>query len=115
VDALELAHKIIDAITEKKAEQITLLDLRHVTPIADYFVIASGDNDRLLNAISDNVRVKVKEVTKTIPTRTDGKGESGWVLMDYGDVVVHIFSPKLRAYYDLESLWADAKVLLRVQ
>jgi ribosome-associated protein len=91
------------------------MDLRDVSLIADYFVIASANNERLLNAITDNVRDEIKKQQQLYPLRIEGRGEDGWVLMDYGDVVVHLFSPELRGYYDLEALWRDAKVLVHVQ
>lgn len=115
MESNELAHLIVDLISEKKGENIVLMDLQQVTPIADYFVIAEGNNERLLRAITDHVREQVKEKAAKIPLRTEGRGSPGWVLMDYGDVVVHLFSPQLRKYYDLEALWADANVLVRVQ
>jgi ribosome-associated protein len=115
LEANELAHLIVNLISEKKGENIVLMDLQQVTPIAEYFVIAEGNNERLLRAIGEHIREKIKEHTKRIPLRTEGRGGSGWILMDYGDVVVHLFSPQLRAYYDLEALWADANILVRVQ
>ena len=90
------------------------MDLREVTLIADYFVIASVSNERLLNAITDHVRDEVKKQTSRNPLRVEGRGNNGWVLMDYGDVVVHLFAPEMRDYYDLEGLWADANVLVKV-
>lgn len=115
MESNELARLIMDAISDKKGEDIVMLDLQVVSPIADYFVIATGTNERQLNAISDNIREKVKEATQQIPNRQEGQGPTGWVLMDYGDVVVHLFSSQLRSYYELESLWADANVVVRMQ
>lgn len=116
MESNDLARRMVDLISDKKGEDIVLMDLRQVTPIADYFVIATGSNERLLNALIDHLREEVKkEAGGKIPIRTEGKGPNGWVLMDYGDVVVHLFSPQMRNYYDLESLWADANVLVRMQ
>jgi len=115
LESNELARLIMDAISDKKGEDIVMLDLQAVSPIADYFVIATGTNERQLNAISDNIREKVKEATQQIPNRQEGQGPTGWVLMDYGDVVIHLFSSQLRSYYELESLWADANVVVRMQ
>ena len=91
------------------------MDLRDVSLIADYFVIASASNERLLNAITDHILDEMKQHQQLYPLRTEGRGENGWVLMDYGDVVVHLFSPEVRSYYDLEALWRDANVLVHVQ
>jgi ribosome-associated protein len=111
----ELARLIVDAISDKKGEDIVMLDLQEVSPIADYFVIATANSERQLNAISDGIREKVKEATNMIPRRQEGQGPSGWILMDYEDVVIHLFSPQLRGYYELEALWADANVVVRMQ
>ena len=91
------------------------MDLRDVSLISDYFVIASGNSDRQLNALADHVRDELKMQQQVYPLRTEGRGEDGWILMDYGDVVIHLFSPELRRYYDLEGLWRDANVLVHVQ
>lgn len=115
MDSLELAHRIIDTLVDKKGENVVLLDVEQVTPIARYFVLANGDNERQLKALIDYVREAVKTAIQKTPLRTEGRGESGWVLMDYGDVIVHLFSPRLRKYYDLESMWADANVVVRIQ
>ena len=115
LESITLARLIVDLITDKKGEDIVLLDLRDVSLIADYFVIASGNSDRQLNALADNIRDEVKKQQQTYPLRIEGHGEDAWILMDYGSVVVHLFSPELRSYYDLEGLWRDANVLVHVQ
>jgi ribosome-associated protein len=115
LESSELARLVVDAISDKKGEDIVMLDLQSVSPIADYFIIATANSERQLNAISDGIREKVKEATKMIPQRQEGQGPSGWVLMDYGDIVIHLFSPQLRGYYELEALWADANVVVRMQ
>src|SRR5689334_5873242 len=115
LDTLDLARMIVDLIADKKGENIVLMDLRTVSLIADFFVIASADNERQLNAITDHIREEVKKRYQLLPLRTEGRGDSGWVLMDYGDVVIHMFSPETRSYYDLEGLWRDANVLVHVQ
>ena len=91
------------------------MDLREVSLIADYFVIANASNERLLNAIAEHIRDELKERQKLYPLRVEGRGDSGWVLMDYGNVVIHLFDPDMRDYYDLEGLWRDANVLVHVQ
>ena len=116
LDSLELAHYIVDVVEDRKAEDILLLDLRPDNIIADFFVICSGDNERHLRAISDTLRQDVKDKYNEIPFTNEGTAENGWVVMDYGDVVVHIFSPAKREYYALEILWdAASKVMLRIQ
>ncbi len=110
-----MARLIVDLVADKKGENIVLMDLRTVSLIADFFVIASADNERQLNAITDYIREEVKKRHRLYPLRTEGRGDSGWVLMDYGDVVIHLFSPEARSYYDLEGLWRDANVLVHVQ
>ena len=116
LESLELARYIVDAVEDLKAEDILLLDLRPDNIIADFFVICTGDNERHLRALSETVRQNVKEAHNQIPFTNEGTAENGWVVMDYGDVVAHIFSPKKRDYYALEELWdAASKVMLRIQ
>jgi ribosome-associated protein len=102
-------------IADKKGEDIVLMDLREVSLIADYFVIANASNERLLNAIAEHIRDELKERHRLYPLRVEGRGDSGWVLMDYGNIVIHLFDPDVRNYYDLEGLWRDASVLVHVQ
>ncbi|GAB4555041.1 MAG: hypothetical protein OHK0023_25800 [Anaerolineae bacterium] len=111
----DLARLIIDLISDRKGENMLMMDLRQVSIIADYFVIASANSDRQLGAITEHVRDEVKKQTRAVPLRVEGRGESGWILMDYGDVIVHLFLPQTRAYYDLEGLWREAPVVLRMQ
>lgn len=103
-------------VEDKKAEDIVLLDLRPDAIIADFFVVCTGNSDRQLKALIDNIRESVKEDYHLLPYATEGKAESGWVLMDYGIVVVHIFLEEKRNFYDLEGLWrAESKVMLTIQ
>jgi ribosome-associated protein len=115
LESIDLARLVVDLVTDKKGENIVLMDLRDVSLIADFFVIASAGSERQLNAISDHIREEVKKQFQTLPVHIDGRGDSGWVLMDYGDVLIHLFAPELRDYYDLEGLWRDANVLVKVQ
>lgn len=115
VTSIDLGRLIVDLVADKKGENIVLMDLRDITVIADFFIIASAGSERQLNAISEHIRDEVKLKNQQLPLRVEGRGDSGWVLMDYGDVVVHLFAPELRDYYDLEGLWADANVLVKVQ
>lgn len=101
---------------EHKAENIVLLDLRPDTIIADFFVLATGNSERQIRALKEYVRQDLKENIDKTPFAIEGPAESGWVLMDYGDVVVHLMSEEQRTYYDLEGLWSNvAQVLLSIQ
>jgi ribosome-associated protein len=113
--SIDLGRIIVDLIADKKGENIVLMDLRDISVITDFFIIASAGSERQLNAISEHIRDEVKQKYQVYPLRVEGRGDSGWILMDYGDVVVHLFAPELRDYYDLESLWADANVLVKMQ
>lgn len=116
LESLELARFIVEVVEDRKAEEIMLLDLRPNVVIADFFVICNGNSDRQLRALADNVREQVKEKFQTLPYATEGTADSGWVLMDYGDVVVHLFLEEKRQYYDLEGLWrSEASVLVSIQ
>jgi ribosome-associated protein len=107
---------VVEVVEDKKAEEIMLLDLRPKAIIADFFVICNGNSDRQLKALADNVREQVKEKYQTLPYATEGNAESGWVLLDYGDVIVHLFLEEKRHFYDLEGLWRpESNVLLSIQ
>ncbi len=100
---------------DKKGADITLLDLREQTVFADYFLICCGDNDRQLKAIADNIAFDAKKNGRIYPATIEGDPETGWVLVDFGDLIVHVFLPEQREYYDLEGLWYNAHVVLQVQ
>ena len=100
---------------DKQAVDIVLLDIRPVSPVADYFVICSGTSERQLTAITKDITEALKRETRLTPLHTEGNAASGWVLLDYGDVVVHLFSPEEREYYRLEELWGAALPLVRIQ
>lgn len=104
----------MNTLEEKKGENIILLDIREQADFADYFVICSGTSERMLKALADDVQEKTREKYK-LKGRQEGQPSDGWVLVDYGDVVVHLLSPDRRSYYRLEELWVKGKVLLRLQ
>ena len=104
-----LAEIVVAGIKEKKGENIVKLDLRNVdSSVCDSFVICHADNPRQVLAIADSVEDYVFETTKQWPLHSEGKENAEWVLLDYVDVVVHVFLEEKRDYYKLEKLWADA-------
>jgi ribosome-associated protein len=111
---LELARRIVELAEDKKAADIALLELTPLTTLADYFVICSGGSERQLDAIADGIVSSLRD-EKTRPIGREGTPASHWVLLDFGSVIVHIFTPPERDYYGLEKHWAEAKTILRVQ
>ena len=105
---LELARIAAKAADEKTATDTVVLEVGEVLGIADAFVITSAGNERLVRTIAEEVERQVKEAGGPGPLRVEGKSDARWVLMDYGDIVVHVFLEEARRYYDLERLWADA-------
>jgi ribosome-associated protein len=112
--SLELARRIVELAEDKKAADIVLLDLAGLTTLADYFVIASGNSDRQLDAIADGIVGGLRD-EKVRPFGREGTAASHWVLIDYGGVIVHVFTPPERDFYQLERHWSEAKTVLRVQ
>ena len=100
----------VNAVLGRKALQVVILDVRHLTSYADVFIICSGRSNRQVTAIADFVQRDLKKQGKK-PINVEGKKEGHWVLMDYGDVIIHIFYESLRDFYDLEGLWIDAEPL----
>ena len=113
-DPLELARRIVELAEDKKAADIVLLDLTALTTLADYFVICSGGSERQLDAIADGIISQLRD-ERTRPIGREGTPASHWVLIDFGSVIVHIFTPPEREYYGLEKHWAEARTILRVQ
>ena len=95
--------------SEKKAFDLVALDLREIASFTEYFIIVSGANQRQVQAIADEIEEQLKKQLGSRPVRTEGYSSAEWVLMDYGDFIVHIFEQKAREFYDLERLWRDAK------
>jgi ribosome-associated protein len=111
---LELARRIVELAEDKKAADIVLLDLAGLTTMADYFIICSGGSERQLSAIADGIISSLRD-EKTRPIGREGTAASHWVLVDFGSVIVHIFTPPEREYYGLEKHWSEAKTILSVQ
>jgi ribosome-associated protein len=111
---LDLARRVVELAEDKKAADIVLLDLQGLTTMTDAFVIASGGSERQLGAIADGIAEGMREIGVR-PIGREGTPESHWMLIDFGDVIVHIFTPPERDFYQLEKHWSEAKTILRVQ
>lgn len=111
---LDLARRIVELAEDKKAADIVLLDLTGLTTLADYFVICSGGSERQLDAIADGIISSLRD-ERVRPIGREGVAASHWVLVDFGSVIVHIFTPPERDYYGLEKHWSEARTILRVQ
>ena len=114
VSPLDVARAAVEAAEDKKAADIVLLDVTGLTSIADYFVICSGGSERQLAAIAEAIADKVEGLGVT-PYAREGSALSHWVLVDLGSVIVHVFAPPERDFYQLERLWAEARTVVRVQ
>ncbi len=104
----ELARRIAEVAADKKAVDIRILDMREIVGYTDWFVVCSGNTDRQAKAIHDAIREELKRGHGLLPRRVEGEREARWILMDYLDCVVHIFTPDAREYYRLEQLWGEA-------
>jgi ribosome-associated protein len=110
----DLARKIVDLLSDRQAEDVVLLDISKVAAFADYFVIASAANVRQMQALLEAVEEGLgRDGIRT--SKTEGELDSGWILLDLGDIVVHLFSPAERAYYDIERLWSKGTEVVRMQ
>ena len=112
--ALALARRIVDLASDKKASDIVLLEIAGLTTVADYFVICSGSSERQLNAIATGIADGLRD-EGVKPVGREGSANAHWMLVDYGSVIVHVMAPPERDFYQLEKLWADAPLLLRLQ
>jgi ribosome-associated protein len=107
----DLSELVVKGMSEKKGLDIAILDLRKVkNSITDFFVICSGNSDTQIDALATSVEEEVYKISKTEPWQKEGKANGEWILIDYVDVVAHIFNKERRKHYDLEELWGDAEV-----
>jgi len=112
--SVDIARRVVDLAEDKKAADIVLLDVGELTTVADYFVICSGGSERQLEAIGDGI-VDGLRTDGVRPIGREGTAASHWILLDFGGVIVHVFTPPERDYYGLERHWSEAKTVLRVQ
>ena len=114
LETIDVARKVVEAASDKQANDIVLLDVQAVCSFADYFVVCSGDSERQIQAICDEVWQALKK-ENILPNHHEGTVDSGWLLLDFGNVIVHIFAPFEREYYQLDTLWSQAKPVIRIQ
>lgn len=106
---------LVDTILDKKGSDITLLDIRDQAVFADYFLLCNGESDRQLQTLVRSVVENAKKEARILPLGVEGEARNGWLLVDFGDLVVHIFAPAQRRYYNLEDLWREAHTVLEMQ
>ncbi len=112
LDSKEMAKVAYDALDEKLGKDIRIIKIDEVSVIADYLIIANGQNSLQIGALTDNVEMRMAQ-NGVESKRIEGNKKSTWILMDYGDVIVHVFSPEDRQFYDLERIWRDGKTVER--
>ena len=113
IDPSELAHRIVDLASDKKAGDIVLLRTSEVTTMADFFVICSGRTDRQLQALATGILDELRN-DGIRPLGVEGRGAARWILLDFGSVIVHLFAPEEREFYGLEKLWSNAAQVVRL-
>ena len=111
IPATQLAACAVDAVLEKKARDVVVMDVRGISGVADIFVLCTGDSDVQIKAIAESVRDELRSQHGERPWHIEGLDHLQWVLLDYVDVVVHVFADERRTFYDLERLWGDATVV----
>jgi ribosome-associated protein len=114
MSAIDSARLMVDAAADKKAQDIVLFDVKDISSLADYFIVCSAQVERQIRAIAEGIE-EALDAVDVPPYRREGTPADGWVLLDYGDVIVHIFSTEQRDYYRLEQLWEHAHLVVRVQ
>lgn len=111
METLALAKEIAEEALDTKAKDLKVLDLRDLVSYTDYFILATGTSDRHVKSIADRVHFKVKKQLGRLPISYEGLESGQWVLLDYGDVVLHVFLEEQRRYYGLDAMWADAPLV----
>ena len=114
LEPLEVAHKVVEVAEEKQASDILLLDIRELSSFADFFVILTAESRRQMEALAQDMVQQLKQSGSTLHHREGGL-DSGWLLLDFGDVIAHLFAPQERDYYRLEERWSRAKHVVRIQ
>lgn len=108
MESLEIVKKAVKAMEDKKAYNISVIDISKISVIGDYFIISEGSNRNQIQAISDNVSEELAK-EKVFAKQTEGYANANWILLDYGDVIMHIFDPESHNFYDLERIWRDGE------
>lgn len=108
--SFEYCKLAVEALEDRKAEDVTVIDIRGISPIADYFIVANGTNQNQIQAMQDAAEEALYKAGLK-PKQIEGNKNSTWILMDYGDIILHIFSKEDRLFYDLERIWRDGKVI----
>ena len=111
MDIRALAMKTGQIISDKKGENITVVDISKTSSFADFFVNATVSNERLLSAIADEIKEKLEKDDELVPRNIEGVPSSGWILVDYGDIIVNLFLPTQRELYQIEKIWADGEII----
>ncbi|MHB9030817.1 MAG: ribosome silencing factor [Candidatus Latescibacterota bacterium] len=109
-ESVATVDRIVQLIMDKKGDDVVIIDLRKVTSVADFFVIATGNSNVHVKAIADEVREKIRNELRVHPWHVEGEEGQRWILIDYVDIVVHIFDRQTREYYDIEGLYRDADI-----
>ena len=110
LDSKDLVLQCVNAALDRKAEDLVILKVKDVSSFADYFIICSGNSDRQIQGLSDHIGQKLKQAG-VLPLGIEGERSGSWILMDYGDVIMHIFYKPVREFYDIEGLWSDAPAM----
>lgn len=109
MNGLELSKSIAKILDEKKARELKVLKIADLTIVTDYFVLATGTSNTQVKSLADEVEFKLNELYGLKPTRIEGYESQNWILIDYDTVIVHVFHPEARDYYNLDKLWADGE------
>lgn len=110
MDSKQITKIAFDALEDKKGVNIKVIDISNISILADYFIIAGGTNENQVKALADNVEEKLAEV-EVLPRQIEGYDNANWILMDYQDVIIHIFNEQDRLFFDLERIWSDGQLV----